>query len=170
MTKDTDNTLTGLMDERIHEIATSTAYEVEESKTGPRYKFGALTIIDFAKAIEREVRADVERLLAEKEAAPAGWKLVPVEPTDEMRCSVKHQAYSDLIDEDWAAMLAAAPLPPAPAQEEVASIRDQALEEAARICDDRHYNWRFGDGDDSVSGPKECAAIIRALKTTKEQA
>jgi hypothetical protein len=42
--------------------------------------------------------------------------------------------------------------------------RDRGLDEAAEICDDRHYNWRFGDGDDSVSGPKECAALIRAKR------
>lgn len=44
-------------------------------------------------------------------------------------------------------------------------VRDAALEEAAEICDDRHHNWRFGDGEDSVSGPKECAEAIRALKS-----
>jgi hypothetical protein len=44
------------------------------------------------------------------------------------------------------------------------AIEDAVLECAARICDDRHHNWRFGDGDDSVSGPKECAELIRAMK------
>lgn len=52
----------------------------------------------------------------------------------------------------------------APAQAAGEEVRDAALEEAASICDDRHYNWRFGDGEDSVSGPKECAGLIRALK------
>lgn len=35
-------------------------------------------------------------------------------------------------------------------------------EACARVCDDRHDTWRFGDGEDSTSGPKECAALIRA--------
>lgn len=45
-----------------------------------------------------------------------------------------------------------------------AEARRDALEEAARVCDEKHYDWRFGDGDDSASGPKECAAAIRKLK------
>lgn len=34
-------------------------------------------------------------------------------------------------------------------------------ESCAVICDSRHHTWRFGDGDESVSGPKECAELIR---------
>lgn len=35
-------------------------------------------------------------------------------------------------------------------------------EACAAICDDRHHSWRFGEGEESVSGPKECAEAIRA--------
>lgn len=44
------------------------------------------------------------------------------------------------------------------------AIRAHALEEAAGVCDDKHDEWRFGDGEDAASGPKDCAAAIRALK------
>ena len=30
--------------------------------------------------------------------------------------------------------------------------------------DDKHDEWRFGDGEDSTSGPKDCAVAIRQLK------
>ena len=43
-------------------------------------------------------------------------------------------------------------------------IRAAALEEAAGVCDDKHDEWRFGDGEDSTSGPKDCAVAIRQLK------
>ena len=43
-------------------------------------------------------------------------------------------------------------------------VRAQTLEEAAGVCDDKHDEWRFGDGEDAASGPKDCAAAIRALK------
>jgi len=45
-----------------------------------------------------------------------------------------------------------------------APVRAAALEEAAGVCDDKHDEWRFGDGEDAASGPKDCAAAIRQLK------
>jgi len=45
-----------------------------------------------------------------------------------------------------------------------ALVRTAALEEAAGVCDDKHDEWRFGDGEDAASGPKDCAAAIRQLK------
>ena len=42
------------------------------------------------------------------------------------------------------------------------------LEEAAKACDYRHHDWRLDDEPDSPSGPRECAAAIRALKGAKE--
>ena len=35
-------------------------------------------------------------------------------------------------------------------------------EACAFICDDHHEIWRFGEGEYSASGPKDCAAAIRA--------
>lgn len=35
-------------------------------------------------------------------------------------------------------------------------------EACAKACDDQHYDWRFDDKADSVSGPRECAIAIRA--------
>lgn len=52
------------------------------------------------------------------EAAPlarAGWKWVPVEPTEEMRLACQNQTYWGHIDADWKAMVAAAPSLPAAA-------------------------------------------------------
>jgi hypothetical protein len=34
-------------------------------------------------------------------------------------------------------------------------------EACALICDDHHEIWRFGEGEYSASGPKDCAAAIR---------
>jgi len=35
-------------------------------------------------------------------------------------------------------------------------------EACALICDDHHEIWRFGEGEYLASGPKDCAAVIRA--------
>ena len=35
-------------------------------------------------------------------------------------------------------------------------------EACALICDDHHEIWRFGEGEYSASGPKDCAVAIRA--------
>ena len=35
-------------------------------------------------------------------------------------------------------------------------------EACAKVCEDLHHHWRWGDGEDSESGPKDCAAAIRA--------
>jgi hypothetical protein len=43
-------------------------------------------------------------------------------------------------------------------------IHEAVLEEreaCALICDDHHEIWRFGEGEYSASGPKDCAAAIR---------
>jgi lysophospholipase L1-like esterase len=37
-------------------------------------------------------------------------------------------------------------------------------EACAKVCDDKHDTWRWGDGADSVSGPRDCATAIRARK------
>lgn len=42
--------------------------------------------------------------------------------------------------------------------------QDAQRESDARLCNDKHYNWRFDDEDDSASGPRECASAIRANK------
>jgi hypothetical protein len=35
-------------------------------------------------------------------------------------------------------------------------------EACALVCDDKHDTWRWGDGADSASGPRDCATAIRA--------
>lgn len=59
-------------------------------------------------------------------AGPSGWKLVPVEPTDEMFAAAAYRdrmyaltggGHRATADEHWAAMIAAAPTPPDAAQE-----------------------------------------------------
>ena len=40
--------------------------------------------------------------------------------------------------------------------------RFKEREACALICDDHHEIWRFGEGEYSASGPKDCAAAIRA--------
>lgn len=58
-------------------------------------------------------------LAALRTPVPAGWKLVPIEPTDAMavaalNVSLNNPAINGVSQ--WAAMLAAAPTPPAPAR------------------------------------------------------
>ncbi len=73
-----------------------------------------------AEGIRPRVRAIARAVLALKPAVPAGWRLVPVEPTREMMvalCDVKNQTSTGLrwvardsdLREAWTAMLAAAP-------------------------------------------------------------
>ena len=35
-------------------------------------------------------------------------------------------------------------------------------EACAKLCDDKHDTWRWDDEADSASGPRDCAAAIRA--------
>jgi hypothetical protein len=35
-------------------------------------------------------------------------------------------------------------------------------EACAKVCDDKHDTWRWDDEPDSASGPRDCAAAIRA--------
>ena len=111
------------------------------SKTDPMWVFenysGAAELIDELEAERDQLRAEVERLttdleaansmlietskagielraqLAQQQGVPEGWKLVPVEPTEEM-VSAAEEAHMPFGDMDIAlrmAMLAAAPAP-----------------------------------------------------------
>jgi hypothetical protein len=40
-------------------------------------------------------------------------------------------------------------------------VRKDEREACAAICDDLHHTWRFGDGDDAISGPQQCAITMR---------
>jgi hypothetical protein len=47
----------------------------------------------------------------------------------------------------------------------VAAFNDAVLlerEACAKVCDDKHDTWRWDDEADSASGPRDCAAAIRA--------
>jgi len=35
-------------------------------------------------------------------------------------------------------------------------------EACAKVCDDKHHTWRWDEKPDSASGPRDCAAAIRA--------
>jgi hypothetical protein len=37
-------------------------------------------------------------------------------------------------------------------------------EACAKVCDDKHDTWRWDNEADSASGPRDCAAAIRARK------
>ena len=39
-------------------------------------------------------------------------------------------------------------------------------EACAKVCDDKHDTWRWDDEPDSASGPRDCAAAIRARGNT----
>jgi hypothetical protein len=51
----------------------------------------------------------IQRAESETPFVPGGWKLVPLEPTDEMRIACIYGDDADEIDADWKAMLDAAP-------------------------------------------------------------
>jgi hypothetical protein len=42
------------------------------------------------------------------------------------------------------------------------SIVAAEREACALVCDDKHDTWRWDDEADSASGPRDCAAAIRA--------
>ena len=99
---------------------------------------------DFHKAMSAVIERmpHVQRMSAPQpsptaQAAPAAgavagseWKLVPVEPTDDMLRAIRNQRSGGRVGAgdraDWAAWLAAAPTPPAQAA-------DSVLEDAARL-------------------------------------
>lgn len=43
-----------------------------------------------------------------------------------------------------------------------AAARADEREQCAMVCDDLHHTWRWDDEPDSASGPRDCAAAIRA--------
>ena len=48
----------------------------------------------------------------------------------------------------------------------VALVRADEREACAKVCDDKHDTWRWDDESDSASGPRDCAAAIRARGNT----
>ena len=47
--------------------------------------------------------------------------------------------------------------------ERFAALVSAAEREAcAGLCEDKHHTWRWDDEPDSASGPRDCAAAIRA--------
>jgi hypothetical protein len=40
-------------------------------------------------------------------------------------------------------------------------------EACAKVCDDKHYTWRWDNESDSASGPRDCAVAIRARGESK---
>jgi hypothetical protein len=41
-------------------------------------------------------------------------------------------------------------------------VAEAEREACAKVCDDKHDTWRWDDEADSASGPRDCAAAIRA--------
>ena len=41
-------------------------------------------------------------------------------------------------------------------------VAEKEREACAKVCDDKHDTWRWDDEADSASGPRDCAAAIRA--------
>lgn len=79
-----------------------------------------------------QMRAYARASLAQPASVPAGWKLVPVEPTDDMIHAGYMKPWGDQAarsdaESCWSAMLAAAPQAPQPAQEVQAPAPAQRL-------------------------------------------
>jgi hypothetical protein len=47
-----------------------------------------------------------------------------------------------------------------------ALVRADERDACAKVCDDKHDTWRWDDEPDSASGPRDCAAAIRARGNT----
>ena len=45
-------------------------------------------------------------------------------------------------------------------------VAEAEREACAKVCDDKHDTWRWDDEADSASGPRDCAAAIRARGET----
>ena len=41
-------------------------------------------------------------------------------------------------------------------------VAEKEREACAKVCDDKHDTWRWDNEADSASGPRDCAAAIRA--------
>jgi hypothetical protein len=100
----------GLTDERIVEVLKGCDKE-DPTQEGWIWR----QRIKWARAIERELRASTA---AAPSPVPAGWQLVPVEPTSTMLAALTQEWHSSRhgkFKERYAAMLAAAPGAPTPA-------------------------------------------------------
>jgi surface antigen len=52
------------------------------------------------------------------------------------------------------------------AKKEMRLAVEAEREACAKVCDDKHDTWRWDDEADSASGPRDCAAAIRARGNT----
>jgi hypothetical protein len=109
--------------------------------------------------------------LAGKPEALAGFKMLS-DPEIDAIADEQETKYGQLCDAEDLRMLVrtalrAATLVPYKALTEAPSVRDQALEEAARECDHRASNWRSYENDADLQERAEsaeiCADAIRAL-------
>lgn len=92
------------------------------------------------------LRANVAAaVLAEREAVrlnatvPDGWKLVPVEATDEMVKVGDQKTWVFPSRECWAAMLSAAPAAPQPAQQERKPLTESAIQQIGLDMPSLHH-------------------------------
>jgi len=72
---------------------------------------GTVTAMHKIRKVKEALAAAPVAAQAGQVAVPAGWKLVPIEATDEMRMACLTLNYQEEIDAEWAAMVAAAPSP-----------------------------------------------------------
>jgi hypothetical protein len=116
-------------------------------------------------------------------AIPAGWKMVPVEPTYDMLINadakvgnVSWDHSQSIITDDeartvWKQMIDAAPIAAAPAAPEQDEVRNQALEDAALAAEkvrDEYSERQSGKWpelrDDAETGAAACVDAIRSMK------
>lgn len=99
-----------------------------------------------ARALMAALRASSEHVYDISPAPPAasGWRLVPVEPTEEMlkaaakeeqRCAIHNYGAPPHADDLWSVMLAAAPPPPVPAQAESGDAWEMAIVNADKFAE-----------------------------------
>lgn len=94
----------------------------EIDETAERVKFEAVTLSKYRDPFDAVYKYGFACWLAAKRAAlsdakpvavPDGWQLVPIKPTDEMEEECPYGQSYALNTENYNAMLAAAPVPPA---------------------------------------------------------
>lgn len=102
--------------------------------------------------------------------APAGWKLVPIGPTPEMIAAafagkiedqdmMRQMRRRDAMSNDYMIMLAAAPVPPAHAQQQAGALTDEQIMAIWRKAD------QPCEENDWTAGPIQFArAILAAAK------
>lgn len=147
----TTSPVVGITEELLAELEAEANASLGENGTGFVERVTGFSVIDLVAEVRR-LRENVAQKAAP--AAPAGWKLVPVEPTVEILAAHDALPFRQITtpEEVWAAMLAAAPAAPV-AQEPVACC--PYCGGTSGRCDSSFPHPRNAEQPDTVAVPRE---------------